>query len=764
MRQLQRVHGRGLHAPGGARADPRLPARHRGRGRTTIGEEKLRALRENALFFRRGLEDLGLEVLGEHPSPVMPVMLYQPHKIGDFSRLAFNRKLAVVAGAPATPVTYPRVRFCVSAAHSKSDLADALRAIDEIAEEMQIKFKINLPARNALFGNRTGSLADQEAKEHEARSRRVSEARGVGTPRSPPRAVGRDELERFAPLHPRGKALGDDLGETAGCTRARTGRRIRTSPRASPRRRGDVRDGDGVFSGRVGADVGPDDAGGVREHGGDARSGFVLPPRVLRHVPPHPDLERSIAEFLGAQEAVLYSFGACTVSSVIPALGHKSDVAVVDRGVGHGILAGLRLAKMDVRWYDHCDADDAARVFANLEAEDGVTSARLARPGRRRWLITEGCFAGTGRVAPLPELLHLKETHHARMILDESISFGAMGPTGRGVTEHFGLETSRVDVISASLENAGASVGGFCAGDTGVVAYQRLMGSGYVFSASLPPYLATAAAHAVRASPRAEARWSAQAARAGLRDARSPATSGLTTDADELAVVPLRSPSAPPRGRERAPRGRRARARAEGVGVCVARVNPLVPRSRTRAGCVVASRRACRKTLQRRSRVRGGGRNALPAHALEAGVERARRRQSPPATPNRDRSVLGPRGATSPPSAPAKRRRASTLDGTIASTPRCPPRNVSNEPPKPAERPPAQKRPAAAARRAPCPELRQARTDERALLLLADRGRRHGRSAARARRACGATATPGRSPCLCWWCSCTCTICSGGTS
>ena len=159
------------------------------------------------------------------------------------------------------------------------------------------------------------------------------------------------------------------------------------------------------------------------------------------------------------------------------------------RGVGHGVLAGLRLSKMDVRWYNHCDAEDCARVFANLEAEDGVTSARLARPGRRRWLITEGCFAGTGRVAPVPALLDLKDTHHARLILDESSSFGAMGGTGRGVTEHFGVDAGRVDVIAASLENAGASVGGFCAGDTGVVAYQRLMGSGYVFSASLPPYL-----------------------------------------------------------------------------------------------------------------------------------------------------------------------------------------------------------------------------------------------------------------------------------
>ena len=49
---------------------------------TDIGARKLRQLRDNAQFFREGLVALGLEVLGDHPSPVMPVMLYQPYKVG----------------------------------------------------------------------------------------------------------------------------------------------------------------------------------------------------------------------------------------------------------------------------------------------------------------------------------------------------------------------------------------------------------------------------------------------------------------------------------------------------------------------------------------------------------------------------------------------------------------------------------------------------------------------------------------------------------
>ena len=54
-----------------------------------------------------------------------------------------------------------------------------------------------------------------------------------------------------------------------------------------------------------------------------------------------------------------------------------------------------------------------ARVFAKIETEDGNTSARLAKPVRRRWLITEAVFEKTGKIAPLKELVALKNFHHA---------------------------------------------------------------------------------------------------------------------------------------------------------------------------------------------------------------------------------------------------------------------------------------------------------------------------------------------------------------
>ena len=635
---------------------------------TDIGKKKLDDLRSNALFFRQGLEALGLEVLGEHPSPVMPVMLYQPYKIGDFSRLAFNRKLAVVVvGAPATPVTYPRVRFCVSAAHSREDLADALAAIGDIADELQIKFRLYPPARNALFGGATGSLADvekREALEREKRKAEAEAARPAAMKAAAALSLGRNTA-KFAPLHSRGAPLGDDLGAPVSkSSQGPADAYALTGITAQPKTY-DVTLSSQDVLGLTNDQVMKEECAATVETLG---LGSCSPRGFYGTFPPHMDVEKSIAEFLGVQEAVLYSFGACTVSSVIPALAHRSDVAVVDRGVGHGVLAGLRLSKMDVRWYNHCDAEDCARVFAVLEAEDGVTSARLARPGRRRWLITEGCFAGTGRIAPLPALLDLKDTHHARLILDESVSFGALGATGRGVTEHFGVGAGRVDVIAASLENAGASVGGFCAGDTGVVAYQRLMGSGYVFSASLPPYLATAAAHAVRriaAEPGLVARAAASAR--ALRDAvLSGRVPGLTTDADELSpVVPLRLAAGAAAGDQNALLAEIAkRARAKGVGVCVARINPLVPEKQRPPPALRAFASAARLPgdLSKALAVLAEAASAaLPSHALGVGVQHARAIGVPQVTPA---GSTGIPAATH--SSPAKRPAARIeLDGTV---------------------------------------------------------------------------------------------------
>lgn len=110
----------------------------------TLGQEKIRQLRENSNFFRIELEKRGFQVVGSPDSPIVPVMLYNPSKMPAFSRECLKRGLAsVVVGFPATSLIESRVRFCISADHTHEDLVKALGTIDEVGDLTMIKYLKN---------------------------------------------------------------------------------------------------------------------------------------------------------------------------------------------------------------------------------------------------------------------------------------------------------------------------------------------------------------------------------------------------------------------------------------------------------------------------------------------------------------------------------------------------------------------------------------------------------------------------------------------
>jgi serine palmitoyltransferase len=105
----------------------------------------------------------------------------------------------------------------------------------------------------------------------------------------------------------------------------------------------------------------------------------------------------------------------------------------------------------------------------------------------------EGIYQYSGDLAPLDEIYKLKQEYKYRLVVDETVSFGVLGEKGRGACEHFGLQPGDVEIVAASMGTSLATIGGFCAGAREMVDHQRLSGLGYCFSASLPPFLATAA-------------------------------------------------------------------------------------------------------------------------------------------------------------------------------------------------------------------------------------------------------------------------------
>ncbi|KAG5466624.1 hypothetical protein LSCM1_00789 [Leishmania martiniquensis] len=104
-----------------------------GKDGTDLGQKRINQLKENSAFFRRGLIDLGLAVLGDDSSPVIPVMCYNLGRLSTLSRMCLERGVAiVVVGYPATKLLECRVRFCVSACHTREDLQHTLDVMKEL--------------------------------------------------------------------------------------------------------------------------------------------------------------------------------------------------------------------------------------------------------------------------------------------------------------------------------------------------------------------------------------------------------------------------------------------------------------------------------------------------------------------------------------------------------------------------------------------------------------------------------------------------------
>lgn len=207
------------------------------------------------------------------------------------------------------------------------------------------------------------------------------------------------------------------------------------------------------------------------------------------------ELENKLAKFMQVEEAILYSYGFSTVASAIPAYAKSCDVVFADEGVHFAIQQGLRASRSCVKYFKHNDVDHLHRLLLEQSEEDrrNPKKARVTR----RFLVVEGLYMNHGDMCPLKEMIKLKNQFKVRIFVDETVSFGVLGRSGRGISEEAEVPVDEIDHFSASLENAISAYGGFCCGTSFIVDHQRLSGWGYCFSASLPPLQAAVAISAL---------------------------------------------------------------------------------------------------------------------------------------------------------------------------------------------------------------------------------------------------------------------------
>jgi glycine C-acetyltransferase len=194
----------------------------------------------------------------------------------------------------------------------------------------------------------------------------------------------------------------------------------------------------------------------------------------------HTRLEKRVAEFLGMEDAILYSSCFDANGGVFETLLGADDAIVTDKLNHASIIDGVRLCKAKRLVFEHMD-------MADLDAK-----LKEAAGARFRLIVTDGVFSMDGDIAPLAEICDLADRHRALVLVDDSHATGFMGRTGRGTHEQCGV-AGRVDIITTTFGKAlGGAMGGCIAGRKPVIDLLRQRSRPYLFSNSLAPVVAGA--------------------------------------------------------------------------------------------------------------------------------------------------------------------------------------------------------------------------------------------------------------------------------
>lgn len=214
----------------------------------------------------------------------------------------------------------------------------------------------------------------------------------------------------------------------------------------------------------------------LRDHGfGMASVRFICGTQDL-----HKELEKAIADFLGVDDAILYTSCWDGNTGLFETILGPEDAVISDALNHASVIDGIRLCKAARFRYAHGDMDE---LESRLKEAAGC---------RIRLIATDGVFSMDGDMARLDRIAELAERYEALVMVDDSHATGIVGPNGRGTADHFGL-AGRIDITTSTLGKAmGGASGGFTAGRKAIIDLLRQRSRPYLFSNTLAPPIAGA--------------------------------------------------------------------------------------------------------------------------------------------------------------------------------------------------------------------------------------------------------------------------------
>ena len=205
---------------------------------------------------------------------------------------------------------------------------------------------------------------------------------------------------------------------------------------------------------------------------------------VSGNLQPYEDLERRLAAFKAEEAALVFSSGYAANVGTITALVGEEDAVILDKLDHASIIDGARQSGATIRVYPH---KNLKRLEAILQQSGSF---------RRTLIVTETVFSMDGDLAPLAEIVELKEKHGAWLMIDEAHATGLYAKNRRGLAEAAGVE-DKIEVTLGTLSKTVGCLGGFVVGSQVLIDFLRNRARSLIYSTALPPAVCAAAAAAV---------------------------------------------------------------------------------------------------------------------------------------------------------------------------------------------------------------------------------------------------------------------------
>ncbi len=208
--------------------------------------------------------------------------------------------------------------------------------------------------------------------------------------------------------------------------------------------------------------------------------------------PMHEEAERAIAEWLGAEAALLFASGYQANLGLVGALIGRGDAVFSDERNHASLVDAARLSRARVFVHRHLDLEELEAALARAKA------------ARRRLVLTEGVFSMDGDAPPLERLAALCERHDAWLAVDEAHSAGLVGPEGAGA---WAASRCRSPALAARVVTGGKALGAsgaFVIGSAKLREHLVNHARSFMFSTAPPPAVAGALLAAVRIARGAE--------------------------------------------------------------------------------------------------------------------------------------------------------------------------------------------------------------------------------------------------------------------